>query len=121
MTPIEFIGVGLLGGAGAVARFLIDGRIAGRLGRAFPYGTLLVNLVGALLLGAVVAAALPPRTSEVLTGGLIGAFTTFSTWMFESHRLGEDHRADLAAINLLAALVLGVVCAWLGGRAQALL
>lgn len=116
MTPLVVIGLGLLGGAGAVARFMIDGGIAGRLGTAFPVGTLVVNLLGSFVLGLLAGAALPVRTSQVLTLGLIGAFTTFSTWMFESHRLGEDQRALLATINVVASLVLGVACAWLGRR-----
>lgn len=116
MTPLEVIGIGVLGGFGAVARFLLDGGIAAQLGRAFPYGTLVVNLSGSAVLGVLVGAALPARTAEVLTAGLIGAFTTFSTWMFESHRLGEDDEGALAAINLVVALLAGVACAWLGRR-----
>ena len=46
--------------------------------------------------------------------GLIGAFTTFSTWMLESHRLGEDGQLRLAGLNLAASLVLGVLAAWAG-------
>jgi fluoride exporter len=114
MSFLEVVGIGLLGGVGAVARFLLDGGIAGRLGRTFPYGTMVVNLSGSFLLGALIGAALPARTSEVLTAGLVGAFTTFSTWVFESHRLGEDHQGRLAAMNLMASLVLGVAVAWLG-------
>ena len=117
MSPIEFIGVGLLGGVGAVARFALDGGIATRLGKTFPYGTLLVNLVGSLVLGVLVGATLPPKTSEILTAGLIGAFTTFSTWMFETHRLGEEERGALAAVNLVVSLLLGVACAWTGRKA----
>ena len=116
MSLIEVIGVGLLGGVGAVARFVLDGGIAERLGRAFPYGTLVVNLLGSVLLGLFVGVALPSRTSEILTAGLIGAFTTFSTWMFESHRLGEDQRTALATANLVLSLVLGVACAWFGRK-----
>ena len=116
MTLVELIGVGVLGGVGAVARFLLDGAIAVRVGRAFPYGTLAVNLSGSLVLGVLVGAALPPRTAEVLTAGLIGAFTTFSTWMFESHRLVEDNEWGLAAINLVVALLAGVAGAWLGRK-----
>ena len=116
MTVLEFIGVGFLGGVGAVARFLIDGGVGARLGRAFPYGTLAVNLSGSVVLGFLAGAALPAQTSEVLTAGLTGAFTTFSTWMFETQRLGEDDQGRLAAMNILVSLVLGVACAWLGRK-----
>ena len=121
MSLIEVIGVGLLGGVGAVARFVLDGGIAERLGRAFPYGTLVVNLLGSVLLGLFVGVALPSRTSEILTAGLIGAFTTFSTWALESHRLAEDGRAPLGALNFAASLVLGVTLAWAGRRLGAAL
>lgn len=114
MSAAEVIGVGLLGGAGAIARFALDGGIAQRLGDAFPYGTLTVNLLGSFILGALAGVALNGVRAELLGTGLIGAFTTFSTWVFESQRLGEDRRLALGTVNLLASLVLGVLAAWAG-------
>jgi len=116
VSLVEVIGVGLLGGAGAIARFALDVTIGNRLGGAFPYGTLAVNLLGSFILGAVAAATLRGARAELVETGLIGAFTTFSTWMFESHRLGEDQRVRLGGINLLVSLVLGVAAAWAGRR-----
>lgn len=116
MSLVEVVGVGLLGGLGAAARFALDGTITERLGREFPYGTLLVNLIGSFLLGVMAGAALARGAYEVLGVGLIGAFTTFSTWIFESHRLGEDHRSALAAVNLLGSLALGLAFAWAGRK-----
>jgi fluoride exporter len=52
----------------------------------------------------------------VIGTGLIGAFTTFSTWAFESHRLGEDGELRLGAVNFLVSLVLGILAVWAGGR-----
>jgi fluoride exporter len=106
-------GVGLLGGAGAIARFLLDGAVSSRLGSAFPYGTLAVNLTGAFALGMLNGAGTGRRPAP---GRLIGAYTTFSTWTLESHRLGEDGRVHLGAVNLLISLALGLACAWLGDR-----
>jgi hypothetical protein len=67
MTPFEVMGIGLLGGVGAVARFVVDGGIGGRLGRSFPYGTFVVNLLGSFVLGFLAGVALPAKTSQILT------------------------------------------------------
>jgi CrcB protein len=114
MTAAILLAVGLLGGAGAVARFTIDGAIARRVSSEFPAGTLAVNLSGTLLLGVLVGAALHGNGERLLGTGLLGAYTTFSTWAFESHRLGEDGELGLAAANVAVSLVLGVGAAWLG-------
>jgi CrcB protein len=114
MSAAIVIGVGLLGGLGAVARFLLDGSVAGRLGRDFPYGTLAVNLTGAFVLGLLVGAALSDDAFRLLGTGLVGAYTTFSTWALESHRLGEDGDLARGVANFAVSLVLGVSAAWLG-------
>jgi CrcB protein len=108
------IAVCLLGGAGAVARFMLDGEVSGRLGRDFPYGTLFVNASGALVLGVLVGLDVGPDTYQVAATGLLGSFTTFSTWVLESHRLAEDGRFRLSALNLGVSLIVGVAAAWLG-------
>jgi CrcB protein len=113
--------IGLLGGAGSVARFLLDGAVARRLGRDFPYGTLAVNLSGSLALGLLVGAALAGDAYRLAAAGLLGAYTTFSTWALESHRLGEDGQLRLGALNVAVSLVLGIGAAWLGRRLGAML
>jgi fluoride exporter len=116
VSVLVVLGVGVLGGIGAIARFLLDGAVAGRLGRAFPYGTLAVNLLGSFLLGVLVGAALSGDAYRVVGSGLIGAFTTFSAWALESQRLGEDGRLRLGILNFAISLVLGVGAAWAGRR-----
>jgi CrcB protein len=111
-----WIGIGLLGGFGAVARFLLDGAIGSLSGSSFPFGTLVVNLTGALALGVLVGSVLSEDALSLLSIGALGSFTTFSTWMFEAQRLAEDGEMGLAAINLAASLALGVALAWLGLR-----
>jgi fluoride exporter len=108
------LAVGLVGGIGAIARFALDGAVAARVGRGFPYGTLSVNLLGAFVLGLLAGAAVSPDVSRVVGTGLIGAFTTFSTWALESHRLGEDGELRLAMVNFVVSLILGVAAAWAG-------
>ena len=114
MSALVAVGIGLLGGVGALARFALDGGVAGRVGREFPYGTLFVNLIGAFTLGCVAGAALGPNLYRVFGTGLIGGFTTFSTWALESHRLGEDGELTLGILNFVVSLVLGVFAAWVG-------
>jgi CrcB protein len=108
------VGVGVVGGLGAIGRFLLDGAVAARVGRDLPVGTLAVNLVGAFALGVLHGAGVAGDDLRIAGTGLLGAFTTFSTWAFESHRLGEDGRTRAAAANLAVSLALGLACAWLG-------
>jgi len=116
VSAVLIIGVGVLGGLGAIARFLVDGAVSQRLGRAFPFGTLVVNLSGAFALGVLVGAVLTDDAFRLAGSGFVGAYTTFSTWAFESHRLAEDGQARHGAVNFGASLVAGVLLAW-GGRA----
>lgn len=111
---LVIVGVGIVGGAGATARFLLDGMVSGRLGRAFPYGTLAVNLLGSVVLGVLVGAALSGDAYRVVGTGLLGSFTTFSTWALESHRLAEDGQLRAGVLNFAVSLVLGVGAAWAG-------
>jgi CrcB protein len=108
------IGIGAFGGAGATARFMLDGAVAGRLGREFPYGTFVVNMLGAFVLGVVTGAAVGQSASALVETGLVGGFTTFSTWAFESQRLGEEGELSLGALNFAVSLVLGVTMVWAG-------
>ena len=114
MSTSVLVGVAVLGGLGAVGRFLLDGAVQERVDRSFPYGTLAVNLSGSLLLGLLVGLALGRDGQRLLGTGLIGAYTTFSTWTFESQRLREDRQLDLTWANLLVSLGLGVAAAALG-------
>ena len=121
MTVLVVVGVGLLGGTGAIARFLLDGAIASRVASAFPFGTLAVNLSGALALGVLHGAGVGGDALRLFGTGLLGAYTTFSTWMLESQRMGEDGRLRLGMANVLVSLALGIACVWLGDRLGAAL
>jgi CrcB protein len=121
VSAAVLLGIGALGGIGALARFALDGAVAGRLGRGFPFGTLAVNLAGTVLLGALAGAALRGDALRLAGTGLLGAFTTFSTWAFESHRLAEDGQGVLGLANFAVSLGLGVLFAWAGRKLGAAL
>ena len=110
------LGIGLLGGLGACARLLLDAAVSRRKGRAFPWGILAVNLSGTLALGVIAGAAVSGDAARLAATGFLGAYTTFSTWMLDSHRLGEEGRPRRGAANLLASLLAGLAVAWLGHR-----
>jgi CrcB protein len=118
VTAPGWIAVGLLGGLAAAARFAIDAAIAARADSEFPLGILVVNLSGALVLGIVAGAALHGEALVILAGGGIGSFTTFSTWMLDSHRLADAGHTHLVWLNLVLSLLVGFAAIaaghWLG-------
>jgi len=124
VTALAWVAVAALGGAMAIARFLVDTTVATRLGERrlggdFPVGTLAVNLSGAVVLGIFAGAALSGSAYTILAGGGVGTYTTFSTWMLESHRAGEDGDARVLWANIAVSLVAGLAAValghWIGG------
>lgn len=109
-----WVGVGLLGGVGALARFLLDGVVSSAAGGRLPAGTLIVNLTGSAILGGLVGAAVQGDAYLLAGTATIGSYTTFSTWMFESHRSAEDGHAWAMAANIALSLALGLGAAELG-------
>jgi len=118
MNLVAWIAVALLGGAGALARFLFDAALAESAAGPFPVGTLAVNLSGAAALGLLAGAALHGAALTIVAGGGLGSYTTFSTWIFESQRLGETGRTGMLWLNvglsLFAGLLALAVGHWLG-------
>ncbi|TVS08164.1 MAG: fluoride efflux transporter CrcB [Phycisphaerales bacterium] len=115
MTPTLFILAAFAGGAGAIARYLVDFAVSQRLRTVLPLGTWAVNLSGSLFLGIIVGYAsqtdLPPALTLTLGGGFLGAYTTFSTWMYEAVRLCEERAWRLATLHVLGSLIAGVAAA----------
>jgi CrcB protein len=114
VSAATWVGVGLLGGAGAIARFLLDGAVSARAGRDLPFGTLAVNVSGAFLLGLLAGVSLRGDALVLLGGATLGSFTTFSTWMFETQRLIEEGETRGAAANAAVSLVVGLGAVALG-------
>jgi fluoride exporter len=114
VSALAWIGVGVLGGCASVARHMLGRAVTAARGGAFPLGTLAVNVLGAFVLGLLVALGVH-GTALILTGtAALGAFTTFSTWMLETDRLARYDRRALAAINLTLSLLAGVGAVALG-------
>lgn len=107
-------GVLVLGGVGAVVRFLVDRAVSRRVARSFPFGTLLVNLSGAMLLGFLAGLALSPHLALLAGTAFVGSYTTFSTWMLETQRLAEERQVWPAVANIVISVVLGLAAAWFG-------
>ena len=80
----------------------------------FPAGTFAVNVTGSFLLGLLVGSALRGDALVLAAAGLLGSYTTFSTWMFESHRLAEEGEGGVALANLAFSLGLGLAAVALG-------
>ena len=104
----------VLGGSAGVARYLVDGSVQSRQGSAFPLGTLAVNVGGCFALGLLAGLGASSQTMLLLGTATIGSYTTFSTWMLETHRPAEDGDVGMAWGNVVISLVAGLLCAALG-------
>ena len=116
--------VGIGGAVGSIARWAVGVWLAGRLGFAFPYGTLAVNVSGSfaagLLLGLGDARSLATPARLLLLTGFLGGYTTFSAFAVETLRLAEQQGAGVAMLNVVTSLAVGLAAAALGlaaGRA----
>jgi fluoride exporter len=113
-TVLVWAGVVLIGGIGSVLRFVVDRAVARRLARPFPFGTLVVNISGAALLGLIAGLALNKDAALLAGTAFVGAYTTFSTWMLETQRLGEERQTWGALANIVVSVLLGMAAAYLG-------
>jgi CrcB protein len=119
------VGIAIAGALGALARYGLEGVVSRRLPTAFPWGTLAVNVSGALALGLLFTLTterllVAPWLRSALAIGFLGAYTTFSTFSLETFRLLEDGARGLALLNAAASVALGLVAVYAGvvlGRA----
>ncbi|WP_374022396.1 fluoride efflux transporter CrcB [Mycobacterium sp. HNNTM2301] len=115
-TVAVWVGVALIGGIGSVLRFVVDRAVARRVARSFPLGTLAVNVSGAALLGFLGGLVLSKEAALLAGTAFVGAYTTFSTWMLETQRLGEERQLRAAVANIVVSVALGEAAAFLGQR-----
>ena len=122
---VRTIWVGIAGFFGAIARYALGGFISDRTHGAFPWETLVINVSGAFALGFIFTLLterfmLNPTVRIALTVGFLGAYTTFSTFAFETMRLAQDGAMLLASINVVASIGAGLLAVYAGtwaGRA----
>jgi CrcB protein len=114
MDLLGWIGVGFFGALGALSRFHLGRAVATRLVSDFPAGTFAVNISGCFLLGLFTGLSLTSTWMFVLGTGFLGAYTTFSTWMVETQRLGEDGEYVLFCVYLFGSMLAGLAAAGAG-------
>lgn len=118
MSPLAWMAFVAAGAIGAPARYLLDGAITDRTRGAFPWGTFVINVTGSFLFGFLTGLGLNhafPKVPRVVLGtGFCGAYTTFSTFTFETIRLVEEGASNEAIRNVVASVLVGSVAAAAG-------
>jgi CrcB protein len=118
MSAWLWVAVAVAGAIGAPLRYVIDGLVSGRIRNTFPFGTFVVNVSGSFVLGLITGLVLYhafPADGRLIIGvGLIGAYTTFSTFTFEAASLIERGEARLAVLNIGGSVVVGAAAAAAG-------
>lgn len=113
-SPLIVLAIALIGGLGAVCRFAIHRAIVLVNPDDFPLGTFIVNILGSLVAGVLLGAAVGHDAHWLAAVAFLGAFTTFSTWMFETERLAADGYARTAVVNIVISSALGIGAVALG-------
>ncbi len=120
MNLKAILAVALGGGVGSALRYIVNFVVVARVGPGFPFGTLLINITGSLLIGVVAELAatsslgMTPLLRLFLAVGVLGGYTTFSTFAFDTVTLVGDRTIGLATMYVLASVSLGVLAAFAG-------
>src|SRR5215212_6045179 len=114
----KIIFIGLAGLIGTLLRYWLAGLVARQYGDTFPWGTLVVNLVGSFLAGAIYYLAeerllISPTLRTIILIGLLGGFTTFSSYGLQTFMLLRDGEFGLATLNVAVSNVLGLLMVWI--------
>jgi CrcB protein len=114
---IRYLAIAAAGSAGSLLRYVLA-NLVGRINMRFPLGTFIINITGSLFLGWFVAYVTRHNVSDTtrlaIGVGFVGAYTTFSTFMYESNRLVDEGAGTLAMVNLVGSLVAGIIAVRVG-------
>jgi len=124
MFHIMAIAIG--GALGAVSRYLVIGLVTDWLGKGFPYGTLLVNVIGSFLIGILYVVIVQkmhvsPELKSIMVVGFLGAFTTFSTFSLEAFNFINEGLVLNAITYILSSVILCIISVWAGVSAAKLI
>ena len=116
---LKTILIGLAGLSGTLLRYWLSGLVARQYGETFPWGTMAVNMIGCLLTGAIFNLTeerflVNPTLRTVILIGLMGGFTTFSSYGLQTFTLVRDGEFGLATLNIGVSNVLGLLMVWAG-------
>ena len=119
MNLLNLLLIAIGGAIGSTARYLFSQLVQRATGTLFPIGTFAVNCVGCLVFGAIAGAAeqrvqMTPELRLFLLVGILGGFTTFSSYAFESLVLLRDGQFAAASVNILGQVIAGLAGVWVG-------
>lgn len=111
--------IGIAGLTGTLLRYWLSGLVARRYGETFPWGTMVVNIIGCLIAGAIFNLTeerflISPTLRTVILIGLLGGFTTFSSYGLQTFTLLKDSQLAMATLNIVVSNALGLLMVWLG-------
>ncbi len=115
----KYLWVGIGGFAGSIARYALGVWIHDRMGTRFPYGTFVINITGCFLIGVILTVldarvGVPPAWRLAIPIGFIGAYTTFSTFEYETFRSVHSGQASIGLLNIALSVIVGYFAVWLG-------
>ena len=116
---LKYLVVGAGGFLGAIARFWLGGYVSSKMGTHFPYGTFLINCSGSFFIGFILTLLAErthwsPNWRYLIPIGFIGAYTTFSTFEYETFRVIQDGEFLMAFLNVFLSVIAGFAAVWLG-------
>ncbi len=116
---MKYVLIGFGGAIGAVGRYLLQGLVYQFTGATFPYGTLVVNILGCFLIGLIMELSadrflIDAQLRVFITIGVLGGFTTFSSFGYETFALLRDGELVRASFNVIGSVMAGLAAVWLG-------
>ena len=118
---MSYLWIFIGGGLGSIARFAASGLVARLVGETFPWGTILVNVTGSFLIGFIATLTgtegrwlVSPSAREFVMIGVLGGYTTFSSFSLETLTLARDGEWLHAGVNVVVSVILCLAAVWLG-------